>query len=172
MTGSPARPPFPNRRRHSSGTDCGSRRNCSYITCTNAALWVPKTSSLTEGNVTTARRSPREPALPLAEHPHGRRSRRRSAVSQLSRDVGTPAPGAPVGGDPAGVGAAGRQRGEAQVAGHRDGGPAAGHAAALFARRRRTELARAVRAPAVRAPIAGERAREPVADRQGGEGGP
>src|SRR5881394_401116 len=47
MIGSSADLPLSNRSRHSSETEAGSRRYCSYITCTNAALWVPKTNSLT-----------------------------------------------------------------------------------------------------------------------------
>src|SRR5205823_13684758 len=52
MTGRSATLPLSNRLRHSSPTESGSRRYCSYITCTNAALWVPKTNSLTEENLT------------------------------------------------------------------------------------------------------------------------
>src|SRR5438093_10796150 len=52
MTGSSATLPLSNRLRHSSPTEAGSRRYCSYITCTKAALWVPKTNSLTEENLT------------------------------------------------------------------------------------------------------------------------
>src|SRR5438034_11672400 len=52
ITGSSATLPLSNRLRHSSPTEAGSRRYCSYITCTKAALWVPKTNSLTEENLT------------------------------------------------------------------------------------------------------------------------
>src|SRR5207244_12188727 len=52
MTGSSASLPLSKRLRHSSPTEAGSRRYCSYITCTNAALWVPKTNSLTKTNLT------------------------------------------------------------------------------------------------------------------------
>src|SRR3989441_1181294 len=52
ITGSSLRRPLSNRLRHSSPTEAGSRRYCSYITCTNAALWVPKTNSLTKTNLT------------------------------------------------------------------------------------------------------------------------
>src|SRR5437667_536477 len=52
ITGSSASLPLSNRFRHSSPTEAGSRRYCSYITCTNAALWVPKTNSLTKTNLT------------------------------------------------------------------------------------------------------------------------
>src|SRR6267378_5387491 len=48
--------PFSNSRRHSSGTEAGSRRYCSYITCTKAALWVPKTNLLTACNLNRAYR--------------------------------------------------------------------------------------------------------------------
>src|SRR5438552_2022765 len=51
ITGSSASLPLSNRFRHSSPTEAGSRRYCSYITCTNAALWVPKTNSLTSSNL-------------------------------------------------------------------------------------------------------------------------
>src|SRR5690242_12642230 len=54
MTGSSVRCPLSKRARHSSPTDDGSRRYCSYITCTNAALLVPKTNSLTEENLKTS----------------------------------------------------------------------------------------------------------------------
>src|SRR5439155_1655659 len=47
ITGRSASRPLSNSCRHSSPTEAGSRRYCSYITCTNAALWVPKTNSLT-----------------------------------------------------------------------------------------------------------------------------
>ena len=47
ITGRSATFPLSNRFRHSSPTEAGSRRYCSYITCTKAALWVPKTNSLT-----------------------------------------------------------------------------------------------------------------------------
>src|SRR5438445_8309670 len=52
ITGSSASLPLSKRLRHSSPTEAGSRRYCSYITCTNAALWVPKTNSLTKTNLT------------------------------------------------------------------------------------------------------------------------
>src|SRR5438477_10274276 len=52
ITGSSASLPLSNRFRHSSPTEAGSRRYCSYITCTKAALWVPKTNSLTGENLT------------------------------------------------------------------------------------------------------------------------
>src|SRR2546423_647848 len=51
ITGSSATLPLSKRVRHSSPTEAGSRRYCSYITCTNAALWVPKTNSLTSSNL-------------------------------------------------------------------------------------------------------------------------
>src|SRR5207244_4132961 len=51
ITGSSASLPLSKRLRHSSPTEAGSRRYCSYITCTNAALWVPKTNSLTSSNL-------------------------------------------------------------------------------------------------------------------------
>src|SRR5438034_11129963 len=60
ITGSSATLPLSNRLRHSSPTEAGSRRYCSYITCTKAALWVPKTNSLTEENLTV------RPALRVA----------------------------------------------------------------------------------------------------------
>src|SRR2546422_977034 len=47
ITGSSATFPLSNNCRHSSPTEAGSRRYCSYMTCTNAALCVPKTNSLT-----------------------------------------------------------------------------------------------------------------------------
>src|SRR3989449_1913608 len=52
ITGSSASLPLSKRLRHSSPTEAGSRKYCSYITCTNAALWVPKTNSLTKTNLT------------------------------------------------------------------------------------------------------------------------
>src|SRR5438876_11909718 len=52
ITGSSLSRPLSKRLRHSSPTEAGSRRYCSYITCTNAALWVPKTNSLTKTNLT------------------------------------------------------------------------------------------------------------------------
>src|SRR5229473_3124593 len=55
ITGSSASRPLSNSLRHSSSTDEGSRRYCSYMTCTNAALWVPKTNSLTDSNLTKRR---------------------------------------------------------------------------------------------------------------------
>src|SRR5713226_2355581 len=55
ITGRSASLPLSNSLRHSSSTDEGSRRYCSYITCTNAALWVPKTNSLTGSNLTKRR---------------------------------------------------------------------------------------------------------------------
>src|SRR5438105_13330047 len=51
ITGSSASLPLSKRLRHSSPAEAGSRRYCSYITCTNAALWVPKTNSLTSSNL-------------------------------------------------------------------------------------------------------------------------
>src|SRR5213083_2978873 len=51
ITGSSASLPLSKRLRHSSPTEAGSRKYCSYITCTNAALWVPKTNSLTSSNL-------------------------------------------------------------------------------------------------------------------------
>src|SRR5437588_1928177 len=51
ITGSSASLPLSKRFRHSSPTEAGSRRYCSYITCTKAALWVPKTNSLTSSNL-------------------------------------------------------------------------------------------------------------------------
>src|SRR3989442_1220716 len=51
ITGSSVRCPLSNSSRHSSGTEAGSRRYCSYITCTNAALLVPKTKELTGGKI-------------------------------------------------------------------------------------------------------------------------
>src|SRR5438876_5632786 len=51
ITGSSLSRPLSKRLRHSSPTEAGSRRYCSYITCTNAALWVPKTNSLTSSNL-------------------------------------------------------------------------------------------------------------------------
>src|SRR5512146_1548980 len=51
MMGSSASFPLSKRARQSSETEAGSRRYCSYITCTNAALLVPKTNSLTEENL-------------------------------------------------------------------------------------------------------------------------
>src|SRR2546429_5059559 len=45
ITGSSASFPLSNNCRHSSPTEAGSRRYCSYMTCTNAALCVPKTRS-------------------------------------------------------------------------------------------------------------------------------
>src|SRR5216117_2191086 len=56
ITGSSASLPLSNCWRQSSPTDAGSRRYCSYITCTKAALWVPNTNSLTRGNVISRRR--------------------------------------------------------------------------------------------------------------------
>ena len=47
ITGNSASFPLSNSIRHSSGTEAGSRRYSSYITCTNAALLVPKTKELT-----------------------------------------------------------------------------------------------------------------------------
>ena len=47
MTGNSVSRPLSNSSRHSGPTDCGSRRYCSYMTCTNAALCVPNTNSLT-----------------------------------------------------------------------------------------------------------------------------
>src|SRR5258706_1508272 len=52
ITGSSASRPLSNRSRHSWPTDDGSRRYSSYITCTKAALCVPKTNSLTGWNLT------------------------------------------------------------------------------------------------------------------------
>src|SRR5690349_2710358 len=52
MIGSSANLPFSNSSRHSGPTEAGSRRYSSYITCTKAALWVPKTNSLTGWNLT------------------------------------------------------------------------------------------------------------------------
>src|SRR2546425_10477109 len=46
ITGRSADFPLSKRVRHSSPTEAGSRRDCSYMTCTNAALCVPKTNSL------------------------------------------------------------------------------------------------------------------------------
>src|SRR5947207_7757828 len=57
ITGSSASLPLSKRLRHSSPTEAGSRRYCSYITCTNAALWVPKTNSLTSSNLISRQRS-------------------------------------------------------------------------------------------------------------------
>src|SRR5688572_23204060 len=51
ITGSSASFPLSNSSRHSWPTEEGSRRYCSYITWTNAALWVPKTNSLTGLNL-------------------------------------------------------------------------------------------------------------------------
>src|SRR2546430_11446588 len=48
ITGSSASLPLSNSFRHSSPTEEGSHRYCSYITCTNAALCVPNTNSLTK----------------------------------------------------------------------------------------------------------------------------
>src|SRR5215831_21390462 len=53
MIGSSASFPLSKRARQSSETEAGSRRYCSYITCTNAALLVPNTNSLTCGNLNT-----------------------------------------------------------------------------------------------------------------------
>src|SRR5947208_4258264 len=52
ITGTSASLPLSKRVSHSAPTEAGSRRYCSYITCTNAALWVPKTNSLTRTNLT------------------------------------------------------------------------------------------------------------------------
>src|SRR6266576_3185658 len=57
ITGSSASLPLSKRFRHSSPTEPGSRRYCSYITCTNAALWVPNTNSLTSSNLISRQRS-------------------------------------------------------------------------------------------------------------------
>src|SRR5204862_8274946 len=57
ITGSSASLPLSKRLRHSSPTEAGSRRYCSYITCTNAALWVPNTNSLTSSNLISRQRS-------------------------------------------------------------------------------------------------------------------
>src|SRR5436309_4027541 len=51
MIGSSASFPLSNSSRHSGATDEGSRRYSSYMTCTKAALWVPKTNSLTRWNL-------------------------------------------------------------------------------------------------------------------------
>src|SRR6266511_1823820 len=51
ITGSSASRPLSNSSRHASGTEAGSRRYCSYITCTNAALWVPTTKEITGGKI-------------------------------------------------------------------------------------------------------------------------
>src|SRR2546422_7401571 len=56
ITGSSASRPLSKSGRQSSETEAGSRRYCSYITCTKAALWVPNTNSLTRGNVISRRR--------------------------------------------------------------------------------------------------------------------
>src|SRR3989449_1247074 len=56
ITGSSASRPLSKSCRQSSETEAGSRRYCSYITCTKAALWVPNTNSLTSGNVISRRR--------------------------------------------------------------------------------------------------------------------
>src|SRR2546426_8310933 len=56
ITGSSASLPLSKSCRQSSETEAGSRRYCSYITCTKAALWVPNTNSLTRGNVISRRR--------------------------------------------------------------------------------------------------------------------
>src|SRR5256885_78923 len=52
ITGNCASFPFSNRSRHSGSTEAGSRSHSSYITWTKAALWVPKTNSLTGWNLT------------------------------------------------------------------------------------------------------------------------
>src|SRR6266571_2472968 len=52
ITGSSASLPLSKSWRQSSETEAGSRRYCSYMTCTKAALWVPKTNSLTLANLT------------------------------------------------------------------------------------------------------------------------
>ena len=48
ITGSSANFPLSNSWRQSSETEAGSRRYCSYITWTKAALCVPNTNSLTK----------------------------------------------------------------------------------------------------------------------------
>src|ERR1051325_11104153 len=45
ITGRSAKAPLSNSFRHSSPTEAGSRRYCSYITCTKAALSVPNTNN-------------------------------------------------------------------------------------------------------------------------------
>src|SRR5690348_10626933 len=64
MMGSSASFPLSNRARQSSETEAGSRRYCSYITCTKAALLVPKTNSLTCGNLNTPSALSYQPSAP------------------------------------------------------------------------------------------------------------
>src|SRR5258705_481604 len=82
IIGSSAVFPLSNSFRHSSPTEAGSRRYCSYITWTNAALWVPKTNSLTTCNLN---RAPRLGEGYVAAHDAGPRDAAGSAPRARQR---------------------------------------------------------------------------------------